>query len=180
VLRPFQQGVLFLPYAGISIPFGSGSESYSVGHNLGAFLGLHITPGFSLNTEINVDFMSPGGLARESQMDLTLSPLIHSRGPRGIFVFGAKLGFYNLSRVGSSDTYGRSDNYSTTGFVWGMTFGGFTPVGPMALGALVRFNFRTSPGNCDGDREGKVCNEGTGDGISPVLNTFDFSAAALF
>jgi hypothetical protein len=179
-LRPFQQGVLFLPYAGISVPLGTGTGSYSLGHNLGVFLGLHLTPRFSLNAEVSVDFMGPGGLARESQTDVTLSPLLHSRGPRGNFVFGAKLGVFSFSRVGSTDTYGRSANYSTTGFVWGLTFGGFVPVGPMAFGVLARFTFRHAPGNCDGDREGTVCNEGAGDGISPVFKTFDLSAAALF
>ncbi len=177
-LLPFQKGILFMPYLGLSIPLAE-SDAYSVGHAFGALIGIHMTPRFSFNAEINVDYMSPGPQATETQTDFALTPLFQSASPRHLCVFGAKLGMFKLSRSVGEGSYDSSDEgYSATGFVWGVTFGGFVPVGPMALGGLARLTVRHLSSNCD--TEGIICHENENRGISPALTTFSLSVAALF
>lgn len=181
-LLPFQRGILFLPYLGLSYPVGSHSDSYATGHNFGAMIGIHLTRGFSLTTEINVDYMSPGPLATETQTDFTLGPLFQSSGARHFWVLGVKLGAFKIIRSVSGEASNGADegeSYSNSGFVWGVTFGGFVPVGPVALGGLARITARYLSGNCDKDTDRTICNEGR-DGISPALTTLNLSVAALF
>lgn len=168
-----------MPYAGISIPVGSNSDSYSVGHNLGFLLGAHVTQGFSLGLEVNVDYMNPGPLASETQTDFCLAPLFFSRDPRRLWVIGFKLGVSSLTRT-TSDDYGRADGYSGTGFVWGGSVGGFVPVGPVAVGFLTRLTLRSMPKSCEEGGEGTICHDGGRNGISPALSTLDFVSAVLF
>jgi hypothetical protein len=182
-LLPFQQGLLFLPYVGLSIPLGDDSGSYTVGHSFGALVGAHLGPVFSLNAEINVDYMNPGPLATETQTDFALSPLLQSRGPRHFLVLGMKLGIYSFTRsVSGMESYSSrsTTSYSTTGTVWGLTFGGFVPVGPMAFGCLSRLTFRNHSSNCGERSSGTLCNDDNTAGISPAFSTFNFLAAALF
>jgi hypothetical protein len=184
-LPSFQRGILFLPYLGLSLPLGVNSGSYAVGHNFGALIGIHLTPGFSISTEINVDYMSPGPLATETQTDYALGPLLQSGNARHVWVLGMKLGAFNIKRsVGGTATNRYSEttgtSYSNSGFVWGVTFGGFVPVGPVALGGLVRITARFLSSNCEEGIDETICNEGERKGISPSLTTFNLSAAALF
>lgn len=184
-LLPFQRGILFVPYLGLSLPVGSNSGRYTTGHNFGAMIGIHLTRGFSLSTDINVDYMSPGPLATETQTDFTLGPLFQSSGARHFWVLGVKLGAFNITRsVGGAATnrYRETSetSYSNSGFVWGVTFGGFVPVGPVALGGLARITARYLSSNCDEDSENTICHDGGSTGISPALTTINLSAAALF
>lgn len=179
-LLPFERGVLFLPYLGAVLPLGS--DGYTAGQGFGAMIGVHVTPGFSLNSEINFEFMNPGPLATETQVDYALGALLQGMMGRRLLVLGFKAGAFNLTRsvaqlerVASSET-----SYSATGFVWGVTMGGFIPVGPAALGCLARLTVRHLSSNCGEDGNGKICHEGEKNGISPALTTFNFSAAALF
>lgn len=181
-LLPFERGVLFLPYLGLSLPLGSNSDSYAVGHNFGALIGVHVSQGFSLNVEINVDYMNPGPLATETQTDFALCPLIQSRRARHVVVFGAKLGRFSITRsLGGTGSYSSSEtSYSASGFVWGAILGSFVPVGPVALGGLTQITVRNLSSNCDEDAKETLCNEGGRYGVSPALTTLTLSAAALF
>jgi hypothetical protein len=180
-LLPFERGVLFLPYLGLSLPLGSNSDSYATGHNFGALIGIHASQIFSLNMEINVDYMSPGPLATETQTDFALCPLIQSRRARHVLVFGAKFGRFSVTRsVGEVSSYRSSDSYSASGFVWGAILGGFVPVGPVTLGGLAQLTFRNLSSNCDENVKETLCNEGERYGVSPALTTLTLSAAALF
>jgi hypothetical protein len=182
-LLPFERGVLFLPYLGLSIPLGDKSESYTVGHNFGALIGIHLVPEFSFNAEINVDYMSPGPLATETQIDFALCPLLQARRAGHLWVLGLKLGRYSLTRSDAGEgSYAPSEttSYSTSGFVWGLILGGFVPVGPLALGGLTRLTFRNPSSNCPENSNDTLCNEGDRNGVNPAFATFNFSVAALF
>jgi len=181
-LLPYERGILFIPHAGISLPWGSNTDPYTAGHGLGAILGFHVVPTLSLNGELNVEFMNPGFGASESYVDWTFSPLLQSRGPRQHFIFGMKIGAFSFTRSYGASAYESSSTFSTTGLVWGFNMAGFVPAGPIAIGCLISITMRHLSNNCGSAYSGTdtLCNGSTGPAISPASRTFDLSLAAIF
>jgi hypothetical protein len=139
-----RRGLLFMPYLGFNSVVGDGSDYYSTGLHVGALLGGHIGPFFSLNGELAIEYMNPSYDQTEVFFDLTLSPLFHFGVPYVEFVVGPKIGSFVF--------YGSSD-YSGYGVVYGFTAGAFFPIGRIAIGGLLGFTAHTFEGSssCSSD-----------------------------
>jgi hypothetical protein len=125
---------------------GGGSDRYSTGLRLGAMLGGHVGPRFSLNGELGVDIMNAntrgysGYEVTEAFFDLTLSPLFHFGVPHVEFVVGPKIGPF--AWVASTKYSNASADFSGYGLVYGFTAGAFFPIGRMAIGGILSFTGR--------------------------------------
>ena len=152
-----RRGLLFMPYLGFNSVLGDASDYYSTGLHLGALLGGHIGPFFSLNGELAIEFMNPNtaGLYSDAGydqtevfFDLTLSPLFHFGVPYVEFVVGPKIGsFAFYGSISDPSGYYSSSDYSGYGIVWGITAGAFFPIGRMAIGGLLGFTAHTFEGS---------------------------------
>ena len=141
-----RRGLLFLPYVGFSSLVGDGSDRYSTGLRLGAMLGGHIGPLFSLNGELGIDIMNPDtkGYSDHSVtevfLDFTLSPFFHFGVPYVEFVLGPKIGLF--AWLGSTTYSNTSADFSGYGLVYGFTAGAFFPIGRMAIGGILSYTGR--------------------------------------
>jgi hypothetical protein len=119
---------------------------------MGALLGGHMGPLFSINGELSVDIMSPntGGYPdlrlypglkiTERFFDLTLSPLVHFGIPHVEFVAGPKIGAFAWT---ASTIYPAvSADFTGYGLVYGFTAGAFFPIGRIAIGGILSFTGR--------------------------------------
>ena len=147
-----RRGLLFLPYVGSGSLVGADSDRYSTGLRMGALLGGHMGPLFSINGELSVDIMSPntGGYPdlrlypglkiTERFFDLTLSPLVHFGIPHVEFVAGPKIGAFAWT---ASTIYPAvSADFTGYGLVYGFTAGAFFPIGRIAIGGILSFTGR--------------------------------------
>jgi hypothetical protein len=145
---------------------------------MGGLAGWHLTPRFSINGELTLDFMD-GDMdssmlkPHEYYLDFVLSPLFHFRSHQ--IVVGPKLGWFTNHRSYSdSDSaallewwseHGTRAGYtgpileahSGQGLLFGINAGGFIPLGRLAIGLLASANFRhfttveCGPYGCAGD-----------------------------
>jgi len=176
----YQRGLLFLPHVGINLPWSDNSGDYTNGISAGALFGVHLNSRFSLNGELNVEFMNPNGYGRPAEqiVDYTVSPLVHFGSSQRHIVIGMKLGGFSFTRTEyDADSY--AEEFSASGLVWGFNVGGFIPIGPIAVGGLVSLIFRRFSNNCSSlsGATGFVCNNG--DSIAPASDTLDVSLAML-
>jgi hypothetical protein len=138
-LPSYRSGFLALPYVGVDIPVGAGSEGYALCVRVGSLLGWHVTPRFSINGEVSWDIMDHGTdpniwSPSEHDVDLTLSPLLHFRS--GEIVIGPKAGWFGNTR----STGGLTANGQ--GIVFGLNAGWFFPLRKVVIGGLLNATFR--------------------------------------
>jgi hypothetical protein len=169
---------VLIPYFGFNLPEDSAAKGYAAGFRLGVLAGWSLTPRFSVNGEVTLDFMDGETDAsilkpHEHYLDLVLSPLIHLRSGR--IVFGPRLGWFTnhrsfsdsdsapyrdcLASAGSrADCAGPNlEAHSGQGLLFGLNAGGFAPFGKVAIGLLASASIRhfttvdCGPTGCVGD-----------------------------
>jgi hypothetical protein len=170
--------LVLIPYFGFNLPEASAAKGYAAGFRLGGLAGWSLTPRFSVNGEVTLDFMDGETDAsivkpHEYYLDLVLSPLFHLRSGR--IVFGPKLGWFTnhrsfsdsdsapyrdcIASAGSrADCAGPSlEAHSGQGILFGLNAGGFAPFGKLAIGLLASASIRhfttvdCGPTGCVGD-----------------------------
>ena len=174
----FRRGFIAIPFLGLNAPVGAGSDAYSAGVRLGALLGWHVNPMFSINGELNIDVMNiksdkTYGSPSEVFVDFAFSPLFHFGGPMLEVVIGPKLGFFDESFSYSDSYYGTSSSSSGSGISYGFNAGVFVPLGNMAIGGLLNFTGR----HWSCDTTNSDCVDISGGPDSKVLG---FSGALIF
>jgi hypothetical protein len=140
-----------MPYIGVNIPTGAGSEYYSAGLRLGALFGVNLPPFLSLNGELTFDLLNPdygSGDYTEMEYDITFSPLFHFRIPQLEFVVGPKFGYFGRY-VSYDNYYATSADFSQEGYAYGINAGAFFPLGRIAIGGLFNFTGRHVKSECD-------------------------------
>jgi hypothetical protein len=150
---PFRSGVLVLPNFGLVMPdAGSAANVTRPGPHMGAILGWHLAPWFSLNGELNlsvVQFNGQNGTSNDATgflFDYALSPLFHVGAPNLEFVVGPKLGRFDYSL--SDGSYSQSVT-GANGWIFGANVGVLVPLRTMAIGGLVTYTSYHATQICD-------------------------------
>ena len=150
---PFRSGVLVLPNFGLIMPdAGSAANVTRPGPHMGAILGWHLTPWFSLDGELNlsvVQFNGQNGTSSDATgflFDYALSPLFHVGAPNLEFVVGPKLGRFDYSL--SDGSYSQSVTGSN-GWSYGVNVGVLVPLRTMAIGGLATYTSYHATQICD-------------------------------
>ena len=118
VVRP-PVGAHMIPYVGLNSFQGDSGKGDGPGFRLGGIAGGHITPMFSLNGEITVDFVNANSSSNTSgtqgtmstslsgiELDLAASPLVHFPINNFEIVAGPKLGAFFAAANDSVDVGG--------------------------------------------------------------------------
>jgi hypothetical protein len=149
----FRNGVLVMPNFGLAMPnIGSAANVTRPGPRMGAMLGWHLTPWFSLNGELNlsvVQFNGQNGTSSDATgfiFDYALGPLFHVGAPNLEFVIGPKLGRFNYSL--SDGSYAQPVTGSS-GWSYGVNVGVLVPLRTMAIGGLVTYTSHHATEICD-------------------------------
>jgi hypothetical protein len=147
---------MMLPYLGLSIPTGDGSEGLGTSLRLGGLFGFYAGQFLSLNGELSIDVLNidtPSGVsASGAAVGFTFSPLFHFGPPRMDFVVGPRLGFFGTSETYSyDDGYSPDDDYSSTGFLYGFNAGAFFSLGRISLGGLLSVSIHSISSACRND-----------------------------
>jgi TolB-like protein len=124
---PYRTGFLFLPSAGLYVPFGD--IKYTMGPRIGVLFGGHITDHFSLGTEFVLTFFkssTDSGSFGDYVFDLVLSPLFQLNVGQVELVIGPRIG----------PSFGHMESLSAKGIVVGGTLGVFLPRRDLAMGIL--------------------------------------------
>jgi hypothetical protein len=143
----FRRGFIILPYLGLNVPVGEGSDGFSAGLRLGALFGWHVGPSVSLNGEFNIDVMNIKNSSSTDTnpslvfVDFAFSPLFHIALPQLEIVVGPKLGFFGASS--SYDYAGSTYTGSGSGVTYGLNTGVFFPLGNIAIGGLLNYTVRS-------------------------------------
>jgi hypothetical protein len=164
--RDREHGLVLVPSLGMNVPVGRLTDGYTQGFHLGALVGWHLNPTFSLNGGLGFDLMNSNWDSsifdpHEYYFDVSLSPLVHFHSD-AIFI-GPQIGWFENNRSQSS---GQGSNlfsggqrsalpgsssvsppptlvkHSGHGVLLGVTLGVFTPVGKRALGLVASGGYR--------------------------------------
>jgi hypothetical protein len=147
-------GFLWLPYIGVNVPTGKGSDGLSPGLRLGGIFGFNLPPFLSLNGELTIDILNPdtpGGYdsATAVMVDFTFSPFLHFGLPGLEIVAGPKIGGFGYALSASAS--GPDERYSGSGLAYGVNVGFFIPLGRVAIGGLFNFTGHHFSSECEND-----------------------------
>ena len=172
---PYRVGFLWMPYLGVNVPTGKGSDGYGPGLRLGGLFGFNLPPFLSLNGELTIDILNPdtsGVDVTEVMVDFTFSPLFHFRIPQVEFVVGPKFGYFAYDLSYSANGSASTDE-SGSGYAYGFNAGVFVPLGRIAIGGLFNFTGRHFNSYC----AESTCFDVTGGSDAKILG---FSGALLY
>jgi hypothetical protein len=179
---PGHHGLLGMAYIGINGFAGDTGQGIDPGLRLGGLLGVYVSPMFSLNGELSIDFLNLDSTIYPSNLtgvraSLSIAPLFHLAAGTGNMelVIGPKLGVWDeeFSDDNSDATA------SISGYLIGLNAGAFARVGRSSLGGLFSFESATPTKQCQNDGfSGDMCISIPG---SPAAEkVFAFTLAALF
>ncbi len=138
----FRNGVLVMPNFGGGLTDENDlARGFRPGARMGIIAGWHLTPGLSLNGEVdlNVILGSGDGTVSGSNQDpvgfhveYAFAPLLHVGAPQAELVLGPKVGRFHYSASEGSIP-------SASGWSYGANIGFLTPLDSMAVGALFSY-----------------------------------------
>jgi hypothetical protein len=161
----YRQGALVLPSFGLVAPDQNDkTHGARAGFRMGAILGWHLSPRFSLNGELNLAVLrfkadtafTLGGETDGLLFDYALSPLFHI-GSRSLeVVVGPKVGRFRYA-LDDNDPQSLS---RSTGWSYGVNLGVFAPLQTMAIGGVVSYTSGHATELCDSTCHGRTSNIG--------------------
>lgn len=150
----FRKGVLVLPNFGFLALGDSDKQRVSrPGYHMGAILGWHLSPRFSVNGEINLSVLrfkadTANGVSDTGFLfDYALAPLCHIGARNLEVILGPKLGRFRYSLPDAR--YGDAPLSLSTGWSYGLNFGMLAPLQNMAIGGLISFTSNHATEICD-------------------------------
>jgi hypothetical protein len=185
VPAPGGTGLLVLPYVGINLPVGKGSDNHSIGRRLGLLLGWNANPKVSLNAELSLDVLDGNGYTLTTKPDekylgVAASPLFRIDRRRVVAVFGPTVGYFQYTLWLHESYAGNpsSSKQTARGVSVGLNVGVFVPLGPVAVGGMFAADLHQATRNCKSSSVvgGEYCDRDT----HRDTGTLGLSGAVMF